>query len=77
MVMLMLFVTMLRKADTFCPTKVITVRPDGKPWFTEELKIMRRQIQRQYVQKGKSLKYLNLMLIYNSKYVSKSVSGEN
>ena len=54
--------------DTFCPTKVITVRPDGKPWFTENLKILRRQIHREYARKGKSLKYLNLRKIYDAKY---------
>ena len=42
--------------DTFCPEKVCFVRPDEKPWITENIKIVRRKCQREYERKdGKVL----------------------
>ena len=54
--------------DIFCPKKKIFVRPDDKPFITEEMKILKRKILREYEKRGKSLKYLEFKKLFNEKY---------
>ena len=53
--------------DTFCPVKVVHSRPDDKPWITEDIKIIKRKLQREYERKGNSVKYYDLKNIYENK----------
>ena len=53
--------------DIFCPSKVVVSRPGEKPWITEEIKNMKRRLQRQYEKKGQSPKYLELKSLYDTK----------
>ena len=53
--------------DIFCPAKVVVSRPGEKPWVTEEIKILKRRVQRQYERKGQSPKYLELKCSYDAK----------
>ena len=53
--------------DTFCPQKVIFSRPNETPWITEDLKVLKRKIMREYERKGKSLNYHNLKSSYDTK----------
>ena len=46
--------------DTFCPQKQIFSRPDDNPFITEDMKILKRNIMREYEKRGKSPKYCNL-----------------
>ena len=52
--------------ETF-PEKEITISPDDSPWFTEELRKLKRQRQREYCKHGKSLKYLELAKSFEEK----------
>ena len=53
--------------DTFCPEKVCFVRPDEKPWITENIRILRRKYQREYEKRGKTSKYFELKQSYDEK----------
>ena len=46
-------------SETF-PEKRITITPYDQPWFTEELRKLRRARQRRYVRHGKDDLYLNI-----------------
>ena len=52
--------------DTF-PEKKITIFSDDKPWFNEELRLLKRQRLREYEKHGKSNKYCEMLVQYTSK----------
>ena len=52
--------------ETF-PEKEIIISPNDSPWFTEELRKLKRQRQREYCKHGKSLKYLQLVKSFEEK----------
>ena len=52
--------TILSKLDQFCPTKVLKLSNHDKPWMTRELKQLHRQKSREYIKRGKTLKYTEL-----------------
>ena len=43
--------------NTFCPLKQVFSRPDEEPFVTENMKILRRNILREYEKRGKTQKY--------------------
>ena len=50
-------------SDLLCqtfPEKRIVIYHEDKPWFTEELRVLKRQRLREYTKHGKSKKYLEL-----------------
>ena len=49
------------------PQKRILVSSDDQPWFTEELRALKRKRQREYQKHGKSQKYLDLLESFNAK----------
>ena len=53
--------------NTFCPSKVVFSRPNERPWINEDIKILKRRIQRQYERKGKTKMYLDLQQSYELK----------
>ena len=46
--------------DIFCPQKQVVSRPYEEPFVTEDMKVLRRNILREYEKMGKSNKYHNL-----------------
>ena len=52
--------------ETF-PERKICVYSDDKPWYTEQLRHLKRQRLREYDVHGKSEKYLNLLETYKLK----------
>ena len=52
--------------ETF-PEKNIIISPEDAPWFTEELRHLKRQRQREYNRHGKSAKHLNLVKRFDEK----------
>ena len=54
--------------DIFCPQKVVYLRPDQKPFITEEMKILKRRTMREYEKRGKSNVYLNMKKCFAAKY---------
>ena len=57
-----------RMVDMAFPAKVIQVGPEEKPYFTEELRQLKRRRQRAYAQHGKrSSKYIKLKQSFDSK----------
>jgi len=40
--------TLLNLARTFIPNKMVLVRPNDKPWYTNELRLLKRKIDRLY-----------------------------
>ena len=38
--------------ETFCPSKVVSSRPNDSPWISEEMKILKRRILREYEKGG-------------------------
>ena len=53
--------------NTFCPEKVIFSRPGANPFVTEEMKVLKRSIMREYEKRGKSEKYKDLKDKFNQK----------
>ena len=49
------------------PLKKITVSPDDKPWFTEDLRQLKRQRQRIYSKQGRSPAYLKVKQKFDDK----------
>ena len=43
-------------------------RPDDKPFISEDMKILKRRIMREYEKRGKSLKYLDLKKCFTGKF---------
>ena len=52
--------------NTF-PEKHIVIKPDDRPYFTENLRHLKRQRQREYHKHGRSTKYLKLKDIFEEK----------
>ena len=52
--------------ETFPEKRVIFMEND-KPWFTEELRLLKRQRMREYSANGKSQKYVELRDIFKKK----------
>ena len=48
------------------PERTITIDSDGKPYFTERLRVLKRQRMREYNKNGKSEKYFKLKEIFES-----------
>ena len=55
--------------DTF-PEKTIIISPEDKPWFTEGLRLLKRQRLRHYQRHGKDEKYNDLQLKFDQKMKS-------
>ena len=53
--------------NIFCPKKKIFVIHNQNPFITEEKKILKRTILREYEKRGKSLRYFELKTIFNDK----------
>ena len=54
--------------DIFCPKKDVFSRPDQKPFISEDMKVLKRKIQRHYEKKGKTAKYFELKKSFQNKY---------
>ena len=48
------------------PTKVVSASHEDKPWFTEELRILKRKRQRVYTKEGQTPKYLSIKLKFEN-----------
>ena len=46
--------------DAYFPSKQIRLKSDDKPFITEKIKSVKRQLMREYERNGKSVKYLSL-----------------
>ena len=53
--------------NTFCPQKQVLSRPDDDPFVTENMKILKRSILREYEKRGKSLKYFEMKNSFEQK----------
>ena len=53
--------------EIFCPKKQIFSRPNESPFITEDMKILKRLIMREYEKHGKTAKYLDLKIRFKSK----------
>ena len=56
------------KLDLYCPEKTIRLSSQDKPWINAELKRIDRQKSREYIKRGKSIKYKELAQKFESKY---------
>ena len=54
------------------PEKLVTISDHDKPYFTEELRLLRRQRQRAYRIGGKNAKYLDLKAKFEQKLKSEA-----
>ena len=52
--------------ETF-PLKTIKISDQDQPWFTEELRALKRTRLREYVRHGKSVRYAKLMEKFEKK----------
>ena len=52
--------------ETF-PEKEITISPEDKPYFNENLRVLKRRRQREYTRHGRSVKYLEIKNIFEEK----------
>ena len=46
--------------DTYFPSKQIRLKSDDKPFITENIKSVKRQLMREYERNRKSVKYLSI-----------------
>ena len=53
--------------DDHCPTKEILTTADHKPYVTEDMKLLKRSIMREYEKRGKSSKYFKLKGTFTQK----------
>ena len=53
--------------NTFCPEKIVFSRPGANPFVTEEMKVIKRSIMREYEKRGKSAKYEQLKAKFEKK----------
>ena len=58
--------------ETFCPSKVICSRPNDSPWISEEMKMLKRRIMREYEKGGKTDKYKQMKINYDEKLHSEA-----
>ena len=54
------------------PEKMVTISDHDKPYFTEELRLLRRQRQRAYRKGGRNAKYMNLKAKFDQKLKSEA-----
>ena len=40
--------TFLNSARTFIPNRTVTIRPNDTPWYTNELRLLKRKVQRTF-----------------------------
>ena len=52
----------------FCPLKEFRLSSQDKPFITAELKILHRKKSREYIKRGKTLKYRELAAEFDAKY---------
>ena len=66
------------KLDFFCPEKEIKLSSQDKPFITAELKMINRKKSREYIKRGKTLKYKELAAKFDALYKdrSKEISGK-
>merc|ERR1712208_140673 len=57
----------LDKVNEFCPEKMRKLASDDKPWFTEELKVLKRKKSRLFRKNRSSKKCYHLVEIYKQK----------
>ena len=55
--------------NNFCPVKISKSRPNESPFVTEDMKILKRRIMREYEKKGKSVKYHKLKTSFKTRYL--------
>ena len=53
--------------NNVCPEKQVFSRPNDLPYVTEDMKVLKRSIQREYEKRGKSPKYLELKCSFDQK----------
>ena len=58
----------MKNLDKFCSEKFMKLSSQYKPFITKELKTLDRQRSREYVKRGKTMKYQNLAKQFNAKY---------
>ena len=70
------------KLDIFCPEKQFKLSSQDKPFITAELKIIHRKKSREYIKRGKTLKYHELVAQFDKlykaeakKYLEKNVAA--
>ena len=57
------------KLEIIFPLKTVKIKPNvDVPFYTKELKILDRQVKREYRKNSKSVKYQRLKKLYNEKY---------
>ena len=56
------------KLDTFCPLKQLRLSSKDLPFMTSELKRLKRQKMREYIKRGKSKKYIELLKLFKNKF---------
>ena len=59
--------SMTNLLDKSFPLKLMTISDRYQPWFNEDLRLLRRQKQREYTKNGKSEKYLKLVDSFKEK----------
>ena len=67
---------MKKYTDTYFPQKQVFVSNWDKPFFTEELRLLRRRRQRYYQKYGKNDTYVQLSADFQSKLLSKRINTE-
>ena len=58
---------MQRMVENTFPEKQITINSDDKPYFTENLRLLKRQRQREYYKHGRSEKYKKMKIDFDEK----------
>ena len=58
----------MNKLDEYCPTQTMRIGTQDKPFINKELKVLKRQKQREWVKNGKSDKYMKIAAIFKTKY---------
>jgi hypothetical protein len=59
---------LMKNLDRFCPEKSMKLSSQDQPFITKELKTLDRQKSREYVKRGKTVKYQNLAKQFRAKY---------
>ena len=58
----------MNKLNEFCPEKKVKIGPQDKPFINFELKQLSRRRQREYLKRGKTVKYKQLDAKFQKKY---------
>ena len=62
--------------ETF-PEKTIIISSEDKPWYNEQLRILKRQRMREYERHGKTDKYQQIRLKYDEKLKTEMLKYPN